>query len=193
MKRAAHLLSTVGQCLWRLPSAFDLVNVLGRDYGVRCVLFHDVADQRSAFTDGLKVTIDRWLSNEPSRSLPSTTSRSRSTSFRLSIAGSCPTSCRSLVTFDDAYATIAENAAPICQKYGVPAVFFLNASLVDNRDLSLENFLRTSGILKAPNRFEPSLPGSPLNTRYAKTDSRKGLVDLSPSSACKLGSTSRRS
>jgi peptidoglycan/xylan/chitin deacetylase (PgdA/CDA1 family) len=141
MKRAAHLLSTVGQCLWRLPSAFDLVNVLGRDYGVRCVLFHDVADQRSAFTDGLKVTIDRAAFERAisfvAEHYEPVTLDFFQTVDRRGVSKKPPI----LVTFDDAYATVAENAAPICQKYGVPAVFFLNASLVDNRDLSLENFL----------------------------------------------------
>jgi peptidoglycan/xylan/chitin deacetylase (PgdA/CDA1 family) len=141
MNRAAQLLSKVGQCIWRFPSAFEVVNVLGRDYGVRCVLFHDVADQRSAFTDGLKVTLDctafeRAIAFLAKHYEPVTLDFFQ-TVDRRSPSKKPPV----LLTFDDAYATVAENAAPICRKYGVPAVFFLNASLVDNRDLSLENFL----------------------------------------------------
>jgi peptidoglycan/xylan/chitin deacetylase (PgdA/CDA1 family) len=141
MNRAARMLSKVGQCIWKLPSAFDVVNVLGSDYGVRCILFHDVSDRRSAFTEGLKVTLDcaafeQAISFVAEHYEPVTLDH-----FQAVDSGTAPAKPRVLVTFDDAYATVAENAAPICRKYGVPAVFFLNASLVDNQDLSLENFL----------------------------------------------------
>jgi len=46
-----------------------------------------------------------------------------------------------LVTFDDAYASISEAAAPLCVKYGVPALFFVNASCLDNRQLALDNLV----------------------------------------------------
>ena len=34
-----------------------------------------------------------------------------------------------LVTFDDAYASVREFAAPLCSKFGVPAVFFVNGGV----------------------------------------------------------------
>lgn len=46
-----------------------------------------------------------------------------------------------LVTFDDAYASVALNAAPILKKYKVPAVFFVNSSLVGNEELALDNLV----------------------------------------------------
>ena len=46
-----------------------------------------------------------------------------------------------LVTFDDAYASVSEFAAPLCSKFGVPAVFFVNAACLDNRRLALENLV----------------------------------------------------
>ena len=46
-----------------------------------------------------------------------------------------------LVTFDDAYASVSEFAAPLCSKFGVPAVFFVNGACLDNRQLALENLV----------------------------------------------------
>ena len=46
-----------------------------------------------------------------------------------------------LVTFDDAYASVVEVAAPLCQKYGVPAVFFVNAAFLDNHRLAPDNLV----------------------------------------------------
>ncbi|MGB7075389.1 MAG: polysaccharide deacetylase family protein [Candidatus Sulfotelmatobacter sp.] len=46
-----------------------------------------------------------------------------------------------LVTFDDAYASVSDFAAPLCSKLGVPAVFFVNGGCLDNRQLALENLV----------------------------------------------------
>jgi peptidoglycan/xylan/chitin deacetylase (PgdA/CDA1 family) len=46
-----------------------------------------------------------------------------------------------LVTFDDAYASVSELAAPLCRQYGVPAVFFVNAAFLDNQRLAPDNLI----------------------------------------------------
>jgi peptidoglycan/xylan/chitin deacetylase (PgdA/CDA1 family) len=46
-----------------------------------------------------------------------------------------------LVTFDDAYASVSEFAAPLCSKFKVPAVFFVNGLCLDNRRLALDNLV----------------------------------------------------
>jgi len=46
-----------------------------------------------------------------------------------------------LVTFDDAYASVYDVAAPLCKLYGVPAVFFVNAAFLDNTKLALSNLV----------------------------------------------------
>jgi peptidoglycan/xylan/chitin deacetylase (PgdA/CDA1 family) len=46
-----------------------------------------------------------------------------------------------LVTFDDAYASVAESAAPLCRQSGVPAVFFVNAAFLDNQRLAPDNLV----------------------------------------------------
>lgn len=46
-----------------------------------------------------------------------------------------------LVTFDDAYASVCEFAAPLCAEFGVPAVFFVNGICLDNERLALDNLV----------------------------------------------------
>jgi peptidoglycan/xylan/chitin deacetylase (PgdA/CDA1 family) len=46
-----------------------------------------------------------------------------------------------LVTFDDGYASVMEWAAPLCHKFGVPAIFFLNAAFIDNHRLAPDNLV----------------------------------------------------
>jgi peptidoglycan/xylan/chitin deacetylase (PgdA/CDA1 family) len=46
-----------------------------------------------------------------------------------------------LVTFDDAYASVVEFAAPLCRKFCVPAVFFVNAAFLDNKRLAPDNLV----------------------------------------------------
>ncbi len=46
-----------------------------------------------------------------------------------------------LVTFDDCYASVLEMAAPLCQKFNVPAVFFINAAFLDNNRLAPDNLV----------------------------------------------------
>ena len=46
-----------------------------------------------------------------------------------------------LVTFDDAYASVLEVAAPLCREYGVPAVFFVNAAFLNNQRLAPDNLV----------------------------------------------------
>jgi peptidoglycan/xylan/chitin deacetylase (PgdA/CDA1 family) len=45
------------------------------------------------------------------------------------------------VTFDDGYASIMEWAAPLCAKYAVPAILFLNAAFLDNDGLAPDNLV----------------------------------------------------
>jgi len=46
-----------------------------------------------------------------------------------------------LVTFDDGYASNMEWAAPLCRKFGVPAIFFLSAAFLDNHRLAPDNLV----------------------------------------------------
>jgi peptidoglycan/xylan/chitin deacetylase (PgdA/CDA1 family) len=129
-----------GRVLWRLPFHFGIARLLGPGYSLRCVLFHDVTDQPSELTRGLGVTLGKkefearieFLAKHYTPVDLSTVLSNRKRGYSRPPV---------LVTFDDAYASVAETAAPILKKYGIPALFFVNASLVGNHDLALDNLI----------------------------------------------------
>lgn len=140
--RLRHIARTLaGPVLWSTPGSFGLASILAPSYSLRCVVFHNISDTRSPFTDGISVSItpkrfesalrfltthyapvnlDDVLTNGDDRRLPHRPM---------------------LLTFDDAYASVAEWAAPLCRQYGVPAVFFVNAAFLDNRRLAPDNLV----------------------------------------------------
>jgi len=105
------------------------------------VLFHDVSDTESSFTRGLGGTITRKNFEAALRFL---TRHYTPVSLQEVIADSDGRALPPrpvLVTFDDAYASVSEFAAPLCAKFGVPAVFFVNGVCLDNRQLALDNLI----------------------------------------------------
>jgi peptidoglycan/xylan/chitin deacetylase (PgdA/CDA1 family) len=105
------------------------------------VLFHDIADRPSPFTEGLGVTVSRRDFEARIRFLSRNYTPIDLETFLAAGQGAELPHRAVLVTFDDAYASVAEEAAPICRKYGVPVCFFVSGSLLGNRDLSMDNFL----------------------------------------------------
>jgi peptidoglycan/xylan/chitin deacetylase (PgdA/CDA1 family) len=133
-----------------MPFRFGLAKLLGFRYSLRCVLFHDIADQPSKFTNGLRLTVSRQEFEDGIRFLTK-----HYTPVGLSdVLGGSPERKFSrppvLVTFDDAYASVAREAAPILERHGVPAIVFVNASTVDNQHMLLDNLVcyvsNTSGM-----------------------------------------------
>ena len=138
-RRAA--MNAAAGTLWYLPGSFGLARILGSRYSLRCVLFHDVSDTESAFTKGLNGTITR---RNFERALEFLTTHYTPVSLQdvlASFEGHALPPRPVLVTFDDAYASVSEVAAPLCSKFGVPAVFFVNAACLDNRELALDNLV----------------------------------------------------
>ena len=126
---------------WHLPGCFGIADLLGPSYKLRCVVFHSISSSETPFTTGINVrttperfeaalefltahyvpvSLDDILADSDGRALP-------------------PRAV--LVTFDDAYRSVAELAAPLCQKHGVPAVFFVNAAFLDNKRLAPDNLV----------------------------------------------------
>ena len=139
--KAESIKHLLGRTLWRLPFPFSAAKVLGSRYSLRCVLFHDVSDRQSSLTDGLGVTLNRRKFEDAIRFLarhyaPVSLEEVLNPSL-LRQSSRQPV----LVTFDDAYASVALEAAPICRKYGVPGLFFVNARFLDNRELALDNLV----------------------------------------------------
>lgn len=149
-KRNLPLPYRLGRMIWKLPFRFGMASALGAQYSLRCVLFHDVADEPSAFTHGLGSTLSRKDFELVVRFLAS-----HYTPVGLSdVLGDSSAKKYErppvLVTFDDAYASVAVEAAPVLERYGVPAIFFVNASAVGNQDMQVDNLIcyvfNTSGL-----------------------------------------------
>jgi peptidoglycan/xylan/chitin deacetylase (PgdA/CDA1 family) len=134
-------LNLAGRTLWHLPGRFGIVRIVGPQLSLRCVLFHDVSDAESSFTKGLGGTITR---KNFEAALKFITRHYTPVSLQDVLADSDSLALPPrpiLVTFDDAYASVSEFAAPLCSKFGVPAVFFVNGSCLDNRQLALDNLV----------------------------------------------------
>src|SRR5262249_7954578 len=103
-------------------------------------LFHDISDRPSDLTAGLGITLGR---NEFEASIRYLAKYYTPVDLSAVLANRKAKYARPpvLVTFDDAYASVAETAAPILKRYGIPALFFVNASLIGNHDLALDNLI----------------------------------------------------
>jgi peptidoglycan/xylan/chitin deacetylase (PgdA/CDA1 family) len=135
------VLNLAGRTLWYLPGSFGIVRFLGPRYSLRCVTFHNVSDTESSLTKGLGVTITRTNFEAALTFLTR-----HYTPVSLQEVLQDPDGRRLpprpvLVTFDDAYASVVEFAAPLCHRFGVPAVFFVNAGCLDNQQLALDNLV----------------------------------------------------
>ena len=168
-RRAA--LNLVAGTLWYVPGSFGMARLLGPRYSLRCVVFHDISDTESSFTKGLGVTITR---KHFEAALEFITRHYTPVALQDVIADSDGRGLPPrpvLVTFDDAYRSVREFAAPLCSKFGVPAVFFVNGACLDNQQLALENL-----VCYVANLFG-------LNTINAAIRSVNGTGDLDSSLA----------
>ncbi len=138
-QRAA--LSLAGMALWRVPFRFEIARILGPSYSLRCVVFHDISPRPSPFTKGMNVSttpqeFESALNFLARHYTPVSLEEVLAVSDRRTLPPRAV-----LVTFDDAYASVVETAAPLCQKFGVPAVFFVNAAFLDNQRLAPDNLV----------------------------------------------------
>jgi peptidoglycan/xylan/chitin deacetylase (PgdA/CDA1 family) len=127
--------------LWRIPGRFGMARMLGDSYALRCVVFHHISAAPSPFTDGIAVRISPERFEAALRFLTAYYSPVRLEDVLSDCGGRGLPQRALLVTFDDAYASVAEWAAPLCRKYGVPAVFFVNAAFLDSRRLAPDNLV----------------------------------------------------
>jgi peptidoglycan/xylan/chitin deacetylase (PgdA/CDA1 family) len=139
--RRRPALSLAAGALWHMPGRFGIVRFLGPRYSLRCVVFHDVSDEESPFTRGLGVTTPRSSFEAALKFLTK-----HYTPVRLQDVLADPDGRRLpprpvLITFDDTYASMAQVAAPLCYEFRVPAVFFISAACLDNRQLALDNVI----------------------------------------------------
>jgi peptidoglycan/xylan/chitin deacetylase (PgdA/CDA1 family) len=100
-----------------------------------------------------------------------------------------------LITFDDAYASVASAAADICLEAGAPSIFFVNGSFVNNETLAFDNLvawivntLGMSPIVVATGRefadlkefFGPYLASLSLNDRKLLYDRLVDAMSVDP-------------
>jgi peptidoglycan/xylan/chitin deacetylase (PgdA/CDA1 family) len=157
-----------GRVLWRMPFPFRLASIINPSYTLRCVLYHDISDTTSSFTNGLGVTVSRKSFEDDIRFLAK-----HYTPVTLDEALHPPPTPKKkyrpvLLTFDDAYASVATEAAPLCQKYGIPAVFFVSGRFIGNQDLAMDNLIchvaNTQG-MDAISKAASAAVKSPVNIR----------------------------
>jgi peptidoglycan/xylan/chitin deacetylase (PgdA/CDA1 family) len=126
----------------QLPMLFAASSIVPIAYSVRCVLFHDVCDAVTPFTNGLGVTLSCQEFEQKLQFLARYYNPVSLQDLLDARLGKSTLPDRPVhVTFDDAYASVAINAAPLCAKYRIPATFFVNARFIDNRALALDNLI----------------------------------------------------
>jgi peptidoglycan/xylan/chitin deacetylase (PgdA/CDA1 family) len=126
---------------WRMPRRFDMAKMAGSSYGLRCLVFHNLSAEQSPFTAGIRVSMSP---EEFEAVLKFVTAYYSPVSLDYVLSnseGKGHVKRPLLVTFDDAYASVAEWAAPLCRRYKIPAVFFVNAAFIDNRRLAADNLV----------------------------------------------------
>ena len=131
-------LNLAAKTLWRMPGCFKIARMLGRSYSLRCVVFHHISDVESPFTAGINVrtTLENF---EAALRFLSTYYKPVRLEDVLEEDGWRLPPRAVLVTFDDAYASVVEVAAPLCRKYGIPAVYFVNAAFLNNKRMAPDN------------------------------------------------------
>ncbi len=126
---------------WNLPGRFAVARFLGRSYRLRCVVFHNISPKPSPFTAGIRVSITPQRFEAALQFLTTWYTPVRLADVLSDCEGRGLSERAVLVTFDDAYASVAEYAAPLCRKYGISAAFFVNAAFLDNRRLAPDNLV----------------------------------------------------
>jgi peptidoglycan/xylan/chitin deacetylase (PgdA/CDA1 family) len=129
------------QAFWLLPGSFGIARALGPSYSLRCVLFHDISPTDSPFTKGMNVNITPGKFEAALKFLTKYYTPVSLQDVLTDSGGRGLPPRPVLLTFDDAYASVAELAAPLCRQYGVPAIFFVNAAFLDNQRLAPDNLV----------------------------------------------------
>jgi peptidoglycan/xylan/chitin deacetylase (PgdA/CDA1 family) len=132
--------SLAAKACYRLPGAFTLARLLGSEYSVRCLVFHHIAEEDSPFTRGINVRTSPAEFEAALQFISAHYTPVHMNDLLDSATSNLPRR-PILVTFDDAYASVADIGAPLCKKYKIPAVFFVNAAFLDNLDLAADNLV----------------------------------------------------
>lgn len=118
---------------------------------LRSVLFHHIADHGSTFTDGLGVRMGVGDFRDRIAHLARWYHPVSIDDVRAAVHGAPLPRRAVLVTFDDAYASVAEHAVPVLAEHDVPSVFFVSGGFLDHQEMSIDNLVtHTVNIAGAP-------------------------------------------
>lgn len=134
-------LKLAAQAFWRIPGCFGIARLFGPSHSLRCVVFHDISAEETPFTRGMGASITPTDFENALRFLTRHYNPVRLQDVLNETDGRSLPPRPLLVTFDDGYASIMEWGAPLCSKFGVPAVFFLNAAFLDNHRLAPDSLV----------------------------------------------------
>jgi peptidoglycan/xylan/chitin deacetylase (PgdA/CDA1 family) len=135
------ILNLAAKTFWRMPGPFGFARLLGPSYSLRCVVFHNISAAETPFTTGISVSTTPKKFEAALEFLTTYYTPVCMEDVLAGFDGRALPSRAVLVTFDDAYASVVEIAAPLCRKFGVPAVFFVNAAFLDNKRLAPDNLV----------------------------------------------------
>jgi peptidoglycan/xylan/chitin deacetylase (PgdA/CDA1 family) len=115
---------------------YSLMSMLGFN-GVRTLLYHHIAEQDDEYINhlGIRVHPDNftWQLDLFARDYDVI-------DLETALSGKLPKRPL-LITFDDAYRTVLDVAAPMLKERGLPAVFFLSSEIVSGNGLMLDNLI----------------------------------------------------
>jgi peptidoglycan/xylan/chitin deacetylase (PgdA/CDA1 family) len=135
------VLHWAAKTIWRTPGCFGIARLLGPSYTLRCVVFHNISTSETPFTTGMNVNTTPRKFEAALEFLTTYYTPVCLDDVLAASEGQALPPRAVLVTFDDAYASVVELAAPLCRKFCVPAVFFVNAAFLDNKRLAPDNLV----------------------------------------------------
>jgi len=108
---------------------------------LRVATFHDISADESSFTRGLGVTMAPDVFAQRIAFLARNYTPIGLDDVIAAGRGAALPKGALLITFDDAYASVAHHAAPVLEHHDIQSVFFVNAGFVDGRALAIDNLV----------------------------------------------------
>ena len=100
-----------------MPGCFGIARILGPSYSLRCVVFHNISTSESPFTTGMNVSTTPEKFEAALKFLTTYYTPVCLDDVLADVGGQALPPRAVLVTFDDAYASVVELAAPLCRKF----------------------------------------------------------------------------
>jgi len=141
MPAARSLVNALAQIAWRIPRRFELTNRFYPGLGGRALVFHDIAEKETPLTAGLGISLTPADFERTLEFLQQHYTFVDLAGWLRSLAAPEPHKPAMLLTFDDAYASVARVALPVCKRLGIPGLMFMNAAFIDNAALALDNLI----------------------------------------------------